>query len=97
MTAADLLPFLETIDDPRGSSLAKQIAEYLRRMIDVGIGYLSLSHKTETLSGGEAQRLKMVRNLGGYLNNISVSLDDSLTDDDLMLLVKDSFNLTEKR
>ena len=76
MTAADLLPFLETIDDPRGSSLAKQIAEYLRRMIDVGIGYLSLSRKTETLSGGESQRLKMVRNLGGYLNNITYIFDE---------------------
>ena len=76
MTAADLLPFLKTIDDPRGSSLAKQIIEYLERMIDVGIGYLSLSRKTETLSGGEAQRLKMVRNLGGYLNNITYIFDE---------------------
>lgn len=76
MTAADLLPFLKTIDDPRGSSLAKQITEYLERMIDVGIGYLSLSRKTETLSGGEAQRLKMVRNLGGYLNNITYIFDE---------------------
>lgn len=76
MTAADLLPFLKTIDDSRGSSLAKQIAEYLERMIDVGIGYLSLSRKTETLSGGEAQRLKMVRNLGGYLNNITYIFDE---------------------
>ena len=76
MTAADLLPFLRTIDDPRGSSLAKQIAEYLERMIDVGIGYLSLSRKTETLSGGEAQRLKTVRNLGGYLNNITYIFDE---------------------
>ena len=76
MTAADLLPFLKTIADPRGSSLAKQIAEYLERMIDVGIGYLSLSRKTETLSGGEAQRLKMVRNLGGYLNNITYIFDE---------------------
>lgn len=76
MTAADLLPFLATIDDPRGSSLARQIAEYLRRMIDVGIGYLSLSRKTETLSGGEVQRLKMVRNLGGYLNNITYIFDE---------------------
>ena len=76
MTAADLLLFLKTIDDPRGSSLAKQIADYLERMIDVGIGYLSLSRKTETLSGGEAQRLKMVRNLGGYLNNITYIFDE---------------------
>ena len=76
MTAADLLPFLKTIDDPRGSSLAGQITTYLERMVDVGIGYLSLSRKTETLSGGEAQRLKMVRNLGGYLNNITYIFDE---------------------
>ena len=76
MTAGDLLPFLEQIADPHGVSLAKQIAEYLHRMIDVGIGYLSLSRKTETLSGGEAQRLKMVRNLGGYLNNITYIFDE---------------------
>ncbi len=76
MTAADLLQFLKTIDDPRGSSLAKQIAEYLQRMIDVGIGYLSLSRRTDTLSGGEAQRIKMVRSLGGYLNNITYIFDE---------------------
>ena len=76
MTASDLLPFLESIDDPRGASLARQIAEYLQRMIDVGIGYLPLSRKTDTLSGGEAQRIKMVRNLGGYLNNITYIFDE---------------------
>ena len=76
MTVSDLLPFLQTIDDPRGSSLAKQISEYLERMIDVGIGYLSLSRKADTLSGGEAQRIKMVRNLGGYLNNITYVFDE---------------------
>ena len=76
MTASDLLLFLRAIQDPRGTSLAKQIADYLKRMADVGIGYLSLSRKTETLSGGEAQRLKMVRNLGGYLNNITYIFDE---------------------
>ena len=76
MTASDLLTFLQTIDDPKGTSLAGQISEYLGRMIDVGIGYLSLSRKTETLSGGEAQRIKMVRNLGGYLNNITYIFDE---------------------
>ena len=76
MTAADLMEFLKTLDDPRGASLANQIMEYLQRMLDVGIGYLSLSRKTETLSGGEAQRIKMVRNLGGYLNNITYIFDE---------------------
>ena len=76
MTAADLLPFLRTIDDPRGASLARQLAAYLERMVEVGIGYLSLSRKTETLSGGEAQRIKIVRNLGGYLNNITYIFDE---------------------
>ena len=76
MTASDLLQFIRTISSPRGISLARQIAEYLQRMMDVGIGYLSLSRKTDTLSGGEAQRIKMVRNLGGYLNNITYIFDE---------------------
>lgn len=76
MTASDLLSFLETINDSRGISLARQIAQYLQRMIDVGIGYLSLSRKSDTLSGGEAQRIKIVRNLGGYLNNITYIFDE---------------------
>ncbi len=76
MTAADLLPFLAAIDDPRGRALARQIAAYLERMIDVGVGYLSLSRRTDTLSGGEAQRLKIVRNLGGCLNNVTFIFDE---------------------
>lgn len=76
MTVNELLSFMQTVKSPRGESLAKQISEYLERMIDVGIGYLSLSRKTETLSGGEAQRIKMVRNLGGYLNNITYIFDE---------------------
>lgn len=76
MSAAELLGFLRTIDDPRGTSLARQISAYLERMVEVGIGYLALSRKTETLSGGEAQRIKIVRNLGGYLNNITYIFDE---------------------
>lgn len=76
MNANELMDFLKTIDDPVGSSLAKQLITYLKRMNEVGIGYLSLSRKTETLSGGEAQRLKMVRNLGSSLNNITYIFDE---------------------
>lgn len=45
-------------------------------MIDVGIGYLSFSRRTDTLSGGELQRIKMVRNLGSSLSNITYIFDE---------------------
>ncbi len=67
---------LKDIKEPRGVSLAKQISAYLERMIDVGIGYLSLGRKTDTLSGGESQRIKMVRNLGSSLGNITYIFDE---------------------
>ena len=76
MTVAELGGVLKEIDDPRGASLARQIGDYVSRMVDVGIGYLSLSRKTDTLSGGELQRVKMVRNLGSSLSNITYIFDE---------------------
>lgn len=52
------------------------IAACLGRMIEVGIGYLSLGRRTDTLSGGENQRLKIVRNLGSSLSNITYIFDE---------------------
>lgn len=63
MTAAELLAEIERINSPMGASLARQISSYLRRMVDVGIGYLSFSRKTDTLSGGEIQRIKLASEL----------------------------------
>lgn len=76
MTVTELLPVLDEITEPRGISLAKQIRAYILRMIEVGIGYLSFSRKTDTLSGGELQRIKMVRNLGSSLSNITYIFDE---------------------
>lgn len=76
MQVSDLLPVLEAIEDPLGRSIAGQIADYLRHMVQVGLGYLSLDRRTDTLSGGEAQRLKMVRHLGSSLSNITYILDE---------------------
>ena len=76
MTVTELLPVLDEITEPRGISLAKQIRAYIQRMIDVGIGYLSFSRRTDTLSGGELQRIKMVRNLGSSLSNITYIFDE---------------------
>ena len=76
MTAAELLAELEKINSPMGASLARQISSYLRRMVDVGIGYLSFSRKTDTLSGGEIQRIKMVRSLKSSLTSITYIFDE---------------------
>lgn len=75
----DLLPKLQEINDDRGQSLSEQIARILKSMIDIGIGYLSLIRQGNTLSGGELQRLKLVRNLGSSLNNITYILDEPTT------------------
>ena len=76
MPVSELLPVLEQIDHPVGRSIAGQLAQCLRRMVRVGLGYLSLSRRTDTLSGGEAQRLKLVRHLGSSLSNILYVLDE---------------------
>ncbi|MBR2189151.1 MAG: excinuclease ABC subunit UvrA [Eubacterium sp.] len=76
MEVSDLIGVLENIRDPLGRSIAGQITACLWYMVDVGLGYLSLSRRTDSLSGGEAQRLKMVRHLGSSLSNITYILDE---------------------
>ncbi|MBR3866398.1 MAG: ATP-binding cassette domain-containing protein, partial [Butyricicoccus sp.] len=73
---SDLVGVLEAISDPLGRSIAAQILVSLRNMVRVGLGYLSLSRRTDTLSGGEAQRLKMVRHLASSLSNITYIFDE---------------------
>ena len=76
MQISDLIPVLEAIDHPFGKSIAGQILVCLHHMMDVGLGYLSLSRRTDTMSGGESQRLKMVRHLGSSLSNITYIFDE---------------------
>jgi len=101
MQVSDLLPVLEEINDPLGHAIAGQILESLRYMVQVGLGYLSLSRRTDTLSGGEAQRLKMVRHLGSSLSNITYVFDeptaglhpaDARRIGDLLLSLRDKHN-----
>ena len=76
MPVSDLLNILEEINNPLGVSIAKQISVCLKGMVDVGIGYLPLLRRTDTLSGGEMQRIKIVRNLNNSLNNITYIFDE---------------------
>jgi len=76
LPVSDLLKILEKIQNSVGISISKQISENILRMIEVGIGYLNLGRKTDTLSGGELQRIKIVRNLAGSLTNITYIFDE---------------------
>ena len=67
---------LAKITDPIGQSIAKQAIPQLEQLIDLGLGYLSLSRQMGTLSGGEAQRVKIARHLGSSLNNITYIFDE---------------------
>ncbi|WOV83364.1 ATP-binding cassette domain-containing protein [Sporosarcina jeotgali] len=72
----ELLTELKKIKDPVGKSIAQQAIPNVQQLVDLGLGYLSLSRKMGTLSGGEAQRVKIARHLGSSLNNITYIFDE---------------------
>lgn len=72
----DLLKELKKIKDPLGKSIAEQAISPLQQLVDIGLGYMSLSRKMGTLSGGEAQRVKIARHLGSSLNNLTYIFDE---------------------
>jgi excinuclease UvrABC ATPase subunit len=72
----ELLVELKKINDPMGESIARQAIPPVKQLIDMGLGYLSLSRKMGTLSGGEAQRVKIARHLGSSLNNMTYIFDE---------------------
>lgn len=76
MEVSDLIETLTAIDDPVAAPIAGAAIARLRRVEDVGLGYLSLDRETSTLSGGEAQRLKVVRHLGSSLTGMTYIFDE---------------------
>ena len=70
---------LGKIDDPRAVSIVKQLIASLDRMIDIGLPYLSMNRESSTLSGGEAQRLKIVRYMGSSLCGMIYIFDEPST------------------
>jgi excinuclease UvrABC ATPase subunit len=76
LEATALIEFLEGFTDPVAAKLAAGLTERLRHLVDIGLGYLSLGRETSTLSGGESQRVKMVRHLGNSLTEMLYVLDE---------------------
>jgi len=72
----EVLEELTKIKDPMGESIALQAMPLIKQLIEMGLGYLSLSRKMGTLSGGEAQRVKIDRHLGNSLNNMTYIFDE---------------------
>lgn len=72
----DLLEELKIIKDPMGEPIVQQAIPPIKQLVDMGLGYLSLSRKMGTLSSGEAQRVKIARHLGNSLNNLTYIFDE---------------------
>ncbi len=73
---ADLIPLLDQVSDPIGIPTVQKIQQVLHCIAHMGLGYLQLNRPSKTLSGGEAQRLKMVRHLGSSLVGITYIFDE---------------------
>jgi excinuclease UvrABC ATPase subunit len=73
---SDLVDVIRAIDAAVAATLVESIVGRLEHMISIGLGYLSLDRETSTLSGGESQRVKMVRHLGSSLNDMTYVFDE---------------------
>ncbi|KQM39776.1 excinuclease ABC subunit UvrA [Microbacterium sp. Leaf203] len=76
MQITDLAAWVRTIDDPMVAPLIQGLRETLDAFVHIGLGYLSLDRASGTLSGGEAQRTKMIRHLGSSLSDITYVFDE---------------------
>ncbi|GAA1673057.1 excinuclease ABC subunit A [Citricoccus zhacaiensis] len=76
MQISDLAVWLRELDQPAAAPLLKNLTDTLDSFVDIGLGYLSLDRPAGTLSGGEAQRTKMIRHLGSSLTDVTYVFDE---------------------
>jgi excinuclease UvrABC ATPase subunit len=76
MEIRDLAEWVRGLDDPSVAPLLATLGETLDAFVEIGLGYLSLDRSSGTLSGGEAQRTKMIRHLGSSLTDVTYVFDE---------------------
>ncbi|CDP86985.1 MULTISPECIES: ATP-binding cassette domain-containing protein [Mycolicibacterium] len=76
MQITDLAAWLGTVKDESVSPLLTALQHTLDSFVEIGLGYLSLDRPAGTLSGGEAQRVKMIRHLGSSLTDVTYVFDE---------------------
>jgi excinuclease UvrABC ATPase subunit len=76
MQISDLAEWVKGLDEPSVAPLLEALRETLESFVEIGLGYLSLDRPSGTLSGGEAQRVKMIRHLGSSLTDVTYVFDE---------------------
>ena len=76
MQISDLAVWVGTLDEPTVAPLLAALKQTLDSFVEIGLGYLSLDRPAGTLSGGEAQRTKMIRHLGSSLTDVTYVFDE---------------------
>jgi excinuclease UvrABC ATPase subunit len=101
MQVSDLAAWVRGLHHPSVAPLLDALGESLDAFVEIGLGYLSLERSSGTLSGGEAQRTKMIRHLGSSLTDVTYVFDEPTTGlhphdiqrmNDLLLQLRDKGN-----
>jgi len=101
MQISDLAGWVRGLAEPSAAPLLASLGETLDSFAEIGLGYLSLDRSSGTLSGGEAQRVKMIRHLGSSLTDVTYVFDEPSTGlhphdiqrmNDLLLRLRDKGN-----
>ncbi|MFJ8039184.1 ATP-binding cassette domain-containing protein [Kitasatospora sp. NPDC096147] len=101
MQISDLAAWVRGLDEPSVAPLLDSLGHTLDSFVEIGLGYLSLDRPAGTLSGGEAQRVKMIRHLGSSLTDVTYVFDEPTTGlhphdiqrmNDLLLRLRDKGN-----
>ncbi|MGC2192788.1 MAG: excinuclease ABC subunit UvrA [Candidatus Dormiibacterota bacterium] len=101
MQISDLAKWVRGLEDPSVGPLLASLQQTLDSFVEIGLGYLSLDRSSGTLSGGEAQRTKMIRHLGSSLTDVTYVFDEPTIGlhphdiqrmNDLLLLLRDKGN-----
>src|SRR5438309_5258479 len=101
MQISDLAEWARGLDEPSVAPLLAALLRTLDSFVEIGLGYVSLDRPSGTLSGGEAQRVKMIRHLGSSLTDVTYVFDEPTTGlhphdiqrmNDLLLRLRDKGN-----